>query len=98
LPLLTVVQPDGSPLPFPGPARSVGADEITSPFVNPQPMASSAPSSDLLYSTYLGGLGTDFGSAIAVDSTGATYVTDYTNSLDFPTTPGAFETTYNGGN
>ncbi len=39
----------------------------------------------LVYSTYLGGRGTDSGSAIAVDATGAIYVTGGTASTDFPT-------------
>src|SRR5260370_26730927 len=38
----------------------------------------------LAYSTYLGGAGSDQGNAIAVDSTGAAYVTGYTNGI-FPT-------------
>jgi hypothetical protein len=39
----------------------------------------------LLYSTYLGGARTEFGSAVAVDAAGAAYVTGITNSLNFPT-------------
>jgi uncharacterized repeat protein (TIGR01451 family) len=51
----------------------------------------------LTYSTYLGGKGTDVGNGIAVDASGDAYVTGYTNSAPFPTTPGAFDTTFNGG-
>ena len=41
--------------------------------------------STLVYSTYLGGSGTDQGLAIAVDSAGSAYVTGYTESTNFPT-------------
>ena len=47
----------------------------------------------LFYSTYLGGSGDDEGLAIAVDTVGNTYVTGRTNSTNFPTTAGAFQTT-----
>jgi hypothetical protein len=50
----------------------------------------------LVYSTYLGGNGFDQGYAIAVDSSGNTYLTGRTSTTDFPTTGGAFDTTYNG--
>ncbi|HEV2852564.1 MAG TPA: SBBP repeat-containing protein [Thermoanaerobaculia bacterium] len=45
----------------------------------------------ILYSTFLGGSGTDEGSAIAVTPSGTAYVTGTTNSRDFPTSPGAFQ-------
>jgi hypothetical protein len=48
------------------------------------------------YSTFLGGSGSDAGDGIAVDSTGAAYVTGTTKSSSFPTTPGAYQTTYGG--
>jgi hypothetical protein len=47
---------------------------------------------DLVYATYLGGAGNDVGRASAVDSTGAIYMAGLTDSSDFPTTPGAFDT------
>jgi hypothetical protein len=53
--------------------------------------------SGLLYATWLGGSGDDFGNDIAVDSTGDAYVAGETFSTDFPTTPGAFQTAYAGG-
>src|SRR3989475_3979252 len=51
----------------------------------------------LVYSTYLGGTGSDLGFGIAVDSFGNAYVTGQTFSSDFPTTEGAFQTTFGGG-
>ena len=47
----------------------------------------------LAYSTYLGGGFYDQGSAIALDGAGNAYVTGWTESANFPTTPGAFQTT-----
>jgi hypothetical protein len=47
--------------------------------------------SALLYSTYLGGNGEDSGSGIAVRGNDA-YVSGFSDSPDFPVTPGAFQT------
>jgi probable HAF family extracellular repeat protein len=51
----------------------------------------------LVYSTYLGGPGTDFGHAIAVDATGNAYVTGHTSG-GFPATSGTVQPLYGGGN
>jgi uncharacterized protein (TIGR03437 family) len=48
--------------------------------------------SSLVYSTYLGGNGSDRGYAIAVDSSGSAYVTGLTSSPNFPITSGAYQT------
>jgi len=47
------------------------------------------------YSTYLGGSGSDFGIAIALDSAGNAYVSGTTDSTDFPTV-NAFQSTNHG--
>ncbi len=60
----------------------------------------SAPGNALLYSTYLGGGGNDWGWGIAVDISGNAYVAGQTTSAGtspFPTTPGAFQTSSGGG-
>jgi hypothetical protein len=51
----------------------------------------------LVYSTYLGGSGFDRGTGIALDSSGNVYLTGMTASNNFPTTTGAFQTTFGGG-
>lgn len=46
---------------------------------------------DVIYSTYLGGTHLDLGFAITVSPEGIAYVAGVTRSVDFPTTPGAFQ-------
>ena len=48
--------------------------------------------SSLVYSTYLGGTDQEQSASIAVNSAGFAFVTGQTWSVDFPTTPGAFQT------
>src|SRR5262249_27753766 len=48
------------------------------------------------YSTYLGSSGVDWGERIAVDPAGNPYVTGFTDSTNFPTTAGAFQTSLGG--
>jgi hypothetical protein len=54
-----------------------------------------ATGSALSYATYLGGSDYDSGWGIAVDGSGNAYVSGHTYSTDFPTTPGAYDTTFN---
>jgi hypothetical protein len=54
----------------------------------------SADGTALVFSTYLGGSNDDAGYGVAVDpATGNVLVTGQTNSPNFPTTPGVFQTT-----
>jgi hypothetical protein len=52
--------------------------------------------STLVYSTYLGGAGDDESTGIAIDTAGSVYLSGTTTSINFPTTSGAFDTTFNG--
>ena len=51
--------------------------------------------SGLIYSTYLGGTGSDTGTSIAIDASGNAYVASTTYSLGFPITS-AFQSAYGG--
>ena len=54
--------------------------------------------SGLIYATYIGGSGNESieTHSLAIDPQGNAYVSLYTNSSNFPTTAGAFDTTYGG--
>lgn len=50
-----------------------------------------------LYSTYLGGSDQGEAFGVAVDRSGNAYMTGYTQSSDFPVTPGALQSSHGGG-
>jgi hypothetical protein len=91
LPLLQVVGAEGANLASP----TIAGDQVAWPFALAKPNPQS-DGSDLLYSTFVGGNGSDRGDAIAVDGEGNAYVAGTTNSSDFPTTVGAFDASGNG--
>lgn len=49
------------------------------------------------FGTYLGGTGNDYVHHVLTDASGNVYVTGRTMAPDFPTTPGAYSTTFSGG-
>jgi RHS repeat-associated protein len=52
----------------------------------------------LLWSTFLGGLGTDEAYGVAADAAGSVYVTGLTSSTNLPVSTGAYQSTSGGGN
>lgn len=58
----------------------------------------SATGDALVYSTYLGGDGSDFGNAIALDTAGNASVVGLTTSTDFPTTADTIQSSNAGSN
>ncbi|MCX6351985.1 MAG: SBBP repeat-containing protein [Bacteroidetes bacterium] len=55
------------------------------------------PQGQLLWGTYLGGSGEESGQSIDVDEQGNIYVSGITKSSNFPTTSGAYITSFSGG-
>lgn len=53
--------------------------------------------SALVYSTYLGGNDFDSGNGLVIDGSGSVYVAGGTSSPNWPVTPGAYDTTFAGG-
>lgn len=71
------------------PAKGAGSDVFITKL--------NATGSAVVYSTYVGGSGSDEGLSVAVDQAGSAYISGLTDSTDFPVTVGAFQTTRGGG-
>lgn len=54
------------------------------------------PTGQLVYATYIGGMGQETGTGIAIDPSGNAYISGYTSSV-FPTTASAAQRLYGGG-
>jgi hypothetical protein len=111
LPLLSAVYSGRSPAKAAGIQFALAGNEIIAPFAmtvhtTRHDLQGSSESTDLLYGTYLGGSDADsypnfpvstLGDVIAVDAMGNAYITGATLSVDFPTSPGAFDDEFGGG-
>jgi hypothetical protein len=80
--------------------KSSGNDIWNAPNSDVFVAALNSAGSGLLFSTYLGGIGDDYGFGIALDPSGNAYVAGQTigpnnGSNNYPTTPGAYETMAN---
>ncbi|MCZ6689050.1 MAG: SBBP repeat-containing protein [Planctomycetota bacterium] len=80
------------------PATAGASDELLGGFVDAFVARLSSDGSALIYATYLGGSGGEQGCGIALDASGSAYVIGSTDSADFPTTVGAFDTVLEAGN
>jgi RHS repeat-associated protein len=78
------------------PGNSGGATNAFVTKLTPQAPGSAA-SVTVTYGSYLGGVGSDAGYGIAADGSGDAFIAGLTNSSNFPTTSGAFKTSYPGG-
>jgi Beta-propeller repeat len=84
-------------LDFPTTANSLQPNHANNTQQNAFVTKLSADGSQLIYSTYLGGANGD-ARGVAVDSQGNAYIAGRANTADFPTTQGAFQRTFGGGN
>lgn len=101
LPLIYPITTDGKPLTLIETDASIQGNEVIAPFSTSHSLHhalfTQTNSADLLYSTFLGGSDGETSSDSTIDKAGNVYMTGMTLSYDFPTMPGAFDATYNGG-
>jgi pimeloyl-ACP methyl ester carboxylesterase len=100
LPLLQAVSKDGMPLNQIDLNPTAQGEIVKAPFAEWPVSRNTTPqqrTSDLIYATFLGGVLEEVGNSIVVDADGAAYVTGWTRSSLFPTTPGAFDVTFSNG-
>lgn len=77
--------------------RQLDAERVGFEVVGRHPERSLVIDPGLIYSTYIGGSGKDLARGIAVDPSGSAVIAGWTQSTNFPTTPGAYDTSFNGG-
>jgi uncharacterized protein (TIGR03437 family) len=86
-----VIQTTGSRLPVgPNPFQSAAQGGIDAY------VAKLTPQGGIVWGTYVGGSSVDGVQSIAVDNTGHAYIAGFSDSADFPTTKGAFQTSGRG--
>jgi hypothetical protein len=72
-----------------------GSNLIISEYRAEKPIIPVVSESPIIYSTLLGGYYEDFGHSLIVDSEDCVYILGATNSVEFPITPDAYDSSYN---
>ncbi len=90
------VMPDGSRRPVESRVRALGGARFGFEVADDDSDLPLVIDPGIEWSTFVGGTGGEVATGVALDAAGTVTVAGWCQSTDFPSTPGAYDTTYNG--